>query len=136
MNITEETIGKGWKKMKKYAGKNNNGIFLRSIYHEISELIIEDHPEFTEDTFISSSDLNYYRKKYIESLLRKEKAYAQTEEEVLNSILNKEIISENSNKEYTRKQVIGQNIADSVAKFGGSWTFILIFISDNIFQFN
>ena len=137
MKITEETIGKGWKKMKKYAGKNsrnnNNGIFLRSIYHEISELIMEDHPEFTEDTFISSSDLNYYRKKYIESLLRKEKAYAQTEEEVLNSILNKEIISENSNKEYSRKQVIGQNIADSVAKFGGSWTFILIFISILLF---
>ena len=29
---------------------------------------------------------------------------------------------------YSKKQLIGQNIADSVAKFGGSWTFILIFI--------
>ena len=41
-----------------------NGIFLRNIYNGISELIMSDHPEFTEDTFISSSDLNYYRKKY------------------------------------------------------------------------
>ncbi len=105
-----------------------NGIFLRNIYNGISELIMSDHPEFTEDTFISSSDLNYYRKKYIESLLKKEKEYARTEEDVLNSILSKEIISENSNKVYSKKQLIGQNIADSVAKFGGSWTFILIFI--------
>ena len=63
----------------------DNGIFLRNIYNGVSELIISDHPEFTEDTFISSSDLNYYRKKYIESLLKKEKEYARTEEDVLNS---------------------------------------------------
>ena len=110
------------------AKNQDNGIFLRNIYNGISELIMSDHPEFTEDTFISSSDLNYYRKKYIESLLKKEKEYARTEEDVLNSILSKEIISENSNKVYSKKQLIGQNIADSVAKFGGSWTFILIFI--------
>ena len=61
-------------------------------------------------------------------MLKKEKEYARTEEDVLNSILSKEIISENSNKVYSKKQLIGQNIADSVAKFGGSWTFILIFI--------
>ena len=118
--------------MRKRIGRDvknqDNGIFLRNIYNGISELIISDHPEFTEDTFISSSDLNYYRKKYIESLLKKEKEYARTEEDVLNSILSKEIISENSNKVYSKKQLIGQNIADSVAKFGGSWTFILIFI--------
>ena len=110
------------------AKNQDNGIFLRNIYNGISELIMSDHPEFTEDTFISSSDLNYYRKKYIESLLKREKEYARTEEDVLNSILSKEIISENSNKVYSKKQLIGQNIADSVAKFGGSWTFILIFI--------
>ena len=61
-------------------------------------------------------------------MLKREKEYARTEEDVLNSILSKEIISENSNKVYSKKQLIGQNIADSVAKFGGSWTFILIFI--------
>ena len=60
--------------------------------------------------------------------MKKEKDYAQTEESVLNNIINKDIISENSNKVYSKKQLIGQNIADSVAKFGGSWTFILIFV--------
>ena len=116
------------KHIKKNVKNQEDGIFLRNIYNGISELIMRDHPEFTEETFISSADLNYYRKKYIESLLKKEKDYAQTEENVLNNIINKEIISEDSNKVYSKKQLIGQNIADSVAKFGGSWTFILIFI--------
>lgn len=116
--------------MKKHTGKRieNQGIFLRNIYQGISELIVEDHPEYTGDTVIAGEDLNNYRKKYIESMLRKEKEFAQTEEEVLDSILKKEIITENSNKEYSKKKIIGQNIADSVAKFGGSWTFISIFI--------
>ena len=116
--------------MKKHTGKRieNQGIFLRNIYQGISELIVKDHPEYTEDTVIAGEDLNNYRKKYIESMLRKEKEFAQTEEEVLDSILKKEIITENSNKEYSKKKIIGQNIADSVAKFGGSWTFISIFI--------
>ncbi len=116
------------KHIKKNVKNQEDGIFLRNIYNGISELIMRDHPEFTEETFISSADLNYYRKKYIESLLKKEKDYAQTEESVLNNIINKDIISENSNKVYSKKQLIGQNIADSVAKFGGSWTFILIFV--------
>ena len=116
------------KHIKKNVKNQEDGIFLRNIYNGISELIMRDHPEFTEETFISSADLNYYRKKYIESLLKKEKDYAQTEENVLNNIINKEIISEDSNKVYSKKQLIGQNIADSVAKFGGSWTFILIFV--------
>ena len=116
------------KHIKKNVKNQEDGIFLRNIYNGISELIMRDHPEFTEDTFISNADLNYYRKNYIESLLKEEKEYAQTEENVLNNIINKEIISENSNKVYSKKQLIGQNIADSVAKFGGSWTFILIFI--------
>ena len=116
------------KHIKKNVKNQEDGIFLRNIYNGISELIMRDHPEFTEETFISSADLNYYRKKYIESLLKKEKDYAQTEESVLNNIINKDIISENSNKVYSKKQLIGQNIADSVAKFGGSWTFILFFI--------
>ena len=116
------------KHIKKNVKNQEDGIFLRNIYNGISELIMRDHPEFTEETFISSADLNYYRKKYIESLLKKEKDYAQTEESVLNNIINKDIISENSNKVYSKKQLIGQNIADSVAKFGGSWTFILFFV--------
>ena len=64
--------------MKKHTGKRieNQGIFLRNIYQGISELIVEDHPEYTGDTVIAGEDLNNYRKKYIESMLRKEKEFA------------------------------------------------------------
>ncbi|MEJ2368823.1 MAG: DUF1003 domain-containing protein [Acidobacteriota bacterium] len=36
-------------------------------------------------------------------------------------------ISRNTNKEYDESLTFGQRVADKVASFGGSWTFILIF---------
>ena len=110
-----------------------SGTFLGNIYNGVADLIKADHPEFDNESLINSTDLNNYRKKYIETLLKKEKAYAKSEEKVLNNILNKEIITENPNKMYSKKKIIGQNVADTVAKFGGSWTFIIIFISILLF---
>lgn len=101
--------------------------FFRNIDTGLSELIKKDYPDLDGNSFICNTDLNKYRKSYIETLMKKEKEYADLEEEVLNSILNKEIITENSNVTYSKKKIIGQNIADSVAKFGGSRTFIMIF---------
>lgn len=38
-------------------------------------------------------------------------------------------ISHDTNREFDTKQTFGQKIADQVAAFGGSWTFIIIFVS-------
>lgn len=108
------------------------GVYLSNIYNGISEIIKKENPTLTEDSFIKNSELNKYRRKYIESLLDKEQKYAVLEKEVVDSILNKEMISENSNNTYSsnasKSKIVGQNVADAVAKFGGSWTFILLFI--------
>ena len=120
-------------KRRKESHSKKSGTFLGNIYNGVADLIKADHPEFDNESLINSTDLNNYRKKYIETLLKKEKAYAKSEEKVLNNILNKEIITENPNKLYSKKKIIGQNVADTVAKFGGSWTFIIIFISILLF---
>src|SRR6476646_8950409 len=36
-------------------------------------------------------------------------------------------ISRDTNQEFERKLTLGQRLADKVAAFGGSWTFIIIF---------
>ena len=36
-------------------------------------------------------------------------------------------ISRNTNREFEKKLTLGQRLADKVAAFGGSWTFIIIF---------
>jgi uncharacterized membrane protein len=38
-------------------------------------------------------------------------------------------VSHNTNREFEDKRTVGQKVADRVAAFGGSWTFIIIFMS-------
>ncbi|MFY0641604.1 MAG: DUF1003 domain-containing protein [Bermanella sp.] len=49
------------------------------------------------------------------------------EQKVIESIANKEPLPENINLLFHEKLTIGQKMADKVASFGGSWTFIILF---------
>jgi uncharacterized membrane protein len=53
----------------------------------------------------------------------------QLEQNVIKTILEGVGISKNTNKEFHEQMTFGQRVADKVAAFGGSWTFILIFLS-------
>jgi len=54
---------------------------------------------------------------------------SQVEQNVIKTILEGAGISRNINKVFTEQMTFGQRVADKVAAFGGSWTFILIFIA-------
>src|SRR4029077_12591218 len=49
------------------------------------------------------------------------------EEEVIKSLRDQELLSENLNTEFESKLTFGEHVADNVAKFGGSWRFIISF---------
>lgn len=49
------------------------------------------------------------------------------EQKVIESIANKEPLPENINLLFHEKLTFGQKMADKVASFGGSWTFIILF---------
>lgn len=49
------------------------------------------------------------------------------EKEVIESIAKKEPLAENVNITFHESLSFGQRVADKVASFGGSWTFIIIF---------
>jgi len=49
--------------------------------------------------------------------------------EVIQHILERKHITRNTNKEFDERLTLGQRVADKVAAFGGSWTFIIIFAS-------
>lgn len=48
---------------------------------------------------------------------------------VLRRIAEDEAVSQDTNREFTESRTIGERLADAIAAFGGSWTFILIFLS-------
>jgi len=52
----------------------------------------------------------------------------QLEQNVVKTIMDGVGITRNTNKVFREQMTFGQRIADKVASFGGSWTFILIFL--------
>ena len=55
------------------------------------------------------------------------------EQNVVRTILDGAGITKNVNKEFRDQMTFGQRVADKVASFGGSWTFILLFLGILIF---
>jgi uncharacterized membrane protein len=52
---------------------------------------------------------------------------SERERRVLQHVAERLHISRNTNRQFDEKLTFGQRLADRVAAFGGSWTFILIF---------
>jgi uncharacterized membrane protein len=68
------------------------------------------------------------------SLITQEKGeIAVIERDVMEAIKNNSILSENIQEEIEADLTFGQKLADSVAAFGGSWTFIITFFSFILF---
>jgi len=104
-------------------------ISAQTIRHSILDLIIKDNPGFTHDSFLSLEELNYYRERYISGYLKKEIGELSTlEKKVLNSLTENTTLTDKLDGEGTGHMTVGQRIADKVAEFGGSWTFIISFM--------
>ena len=96
----------------------------------IFNLIKSDFQDFDKDDFITISELNQYRRIYLTSLITKEKGELATiDRDVMEAVKNNSILSENIQDEIEAELTFGQRIADKVAAFGGSWTFIITFFS-------
>jgi uncharacterized membrane protein len=103
------------------------GRFVRPI---IADRIVIEYPNWGSDAYICQSDLNRYRSLYVQAVLEQERGELTTlEQEVIQSLRDHDVFTENLNKTIDEKSTLGQRLADHVASFGGSWTFILIFAS-------
>jgi len=95
---------------------------------QIAELIHKDHSTWNDKSYICSKDLNHYRSNYVQNSLELERGeLSDLELQVIESLREHELITENVNIEYEQQETVGNHVADRVASFGGSWTFIIIF---------
>jgi uncharacterized membrane protein len=103
----------------------------KAIRKAIFDLIKKDNPSFGHNSFISVSELNVYRQKYISDYLLDEVGeLGALEKDVLETIQKQESISSKIIlDEASAKFTYGQRLADTIASFGGSWKFIIIFCS-------
>jgi len=95
---------------------------------EIAEEILKTHPDWSADKYICRTDLADYRDRYLHSLLASEKGeLSSLEQEVVDSMRKHELLSSNVESEFEQKWTFGERMADRIAKFGGSWTFLICF---------
>jgi uncharacterized membrane protein len=94
----------------------------------LSELLQRDHPAWSPDGFICRDDLTKIRALYVHELLASEKGELTTlEEDVMRSLREHEILSANVEDELQQGWSLGERLADRIAEFGGSWTFLVCF---------
>lgn len=99
------------------------------IRSNIFEVAQKKFPALTADGFICFEDLRKISALHYEQVLKRERgALSELEKEVIESIGQHELLSENINEEFEEKLTFGTRLADRVAEFGGSWKFISLFV--------
>ena len=94
----------------------------------ISVLIAADFPDWSKGAVICQSDLARFRRLYVERMLADERGeIGALEHQVLDSIETGQTVSRAPTA--VQPATFGQKMADRVASFGGSWTFILTFLA-------
>lgn len=85
-------------------------------------------PDFPLNGYLSVDELNDFRRSYIATLMLEEKgALAKIDRDVMEAIKNNSVLTENIQDKLDTALTFGQRMADGIATFGGSWTFIITF---------
>ncbi|HWU56207.1 MAG TPA: DUF1003 domain-containing protein [Rhizomicrobium sp.] len=101
------------------------GILVRPA---IDAMIRRKHPGWTLNDTICLSCHNGFRTQYVMDQVQKDRGeLSALDREVVESIRQNQIVTDDINNEFESRQTLGGRVADKVAEFGGSWKFIFIF---------
>jgi uncharacterized membrane protein len=94
----------------------------------VSAVIATDHPDWSHESYVCRPDLNEFRGRYVNRLLASERGeLTSIEHEVVKSLRDHELIARNVDLEVPKDRTLGERLADKIAVFGGSWTFLILF---------
>jgi uncharacterized membrane protein len=95
----------------------------------IAELIKVKHPQWSAAGYLCLADLNLFRTGYVTEVLKDaSQQVGDLEQGMAKSLEEEALLSRNINKEFESSMTLGERLADRIADFGGSWTFISIFM--------
>lgn len=101
------------------------GIIVRPA---IAQLIQRDTGHWDENQWICIDDLQRFQQQYVRSLLEDEQGELSTlDKEVVQALKEHEVLSRNPETDLETNLTVGQRLADRIADFGGSWSFIIFF---------
>ena len=94
----------------------------------VAELIQHKTGHWDGNGWICVDDLQRFQHDYVAEVLKAEKGeLTQLDQEVLDSLRSHETLSANADLEFDATLTRGEKMADHLADFGGSWTFLTIF---------
>ena len=110
--------------------EQSNQVFkISELDKELQKFILKVDTDLTAASTISHITLLNFRFQYINQLLKNEVSTSkQFDHELKHKIRTQQVHIKNVNDALRTKETFGQRIADGIAKFGGSWTFIIAFI--------
>jgi len=93
----------------------------------LAQLIQRETGHWDDNQWICVDDLQRFQQQYVSSLLKDEQGeLSQLDREVLEGLQKHELMSRDP-QEIEANLTFGQRLADRIASFGGSWSFIMIF---------
>jgi uncharacterized membrane protein len=96
----------------------------------VIKIIRKTYPDWSSRGFICISDLNHFRAKYVEDIIKRDKGeISALEKQVVRSLEEQGLLSENVNIVFDRRLTLGERLADKLAEYAGSWRFISIFFA-------
>jgi uncharacterized membrane protein len=103
-------------------------VSAKTLRPSIFNNIQKENPQFSLDSYISLSEVKYYIKKALSDyLVSKIGELSDLEKTVLASVTDSNTLIDKLKIGDEQQPTIGERIADKVASFGGSWTFIISF---------
>ncbi|TGD59785.1 DUF1003 domain-containing protein [Flavobacterium humi] len=104
-------------------------IMGQNVGKSIFEMIKKEYPEFKVSDAIAAEEFGAYRDNHMSTMLLKDiRQLTKSEQTVMDSLNNGTTITDKVDGDEGKDDTFGQRIADKVAEFGGSWTFILSFV--------
>lgn len=92
------------------------------------KFIQRTRPDFVEGASILRSDLNDFSSRYVVATLEEEVGeISELEAQVVASLREHDLIATRQGERLDAERSFGERLADDVASFGGSWTFIVAF---------
>jgi len=99
-----------------------------TIREPVAQRIRAAHPDWSPEGFVCRADLNHFRGDYVQSLLASERGdLTSLEKEVVESLHQHQILARNLESALEGDRTLGERLADKLATFGGSWTFLIVF---------
>ena len=106
----------------------HSGTIGELIRPSLAEFIHKRLPDFDPHGFICFDDLGQFRKEYVKEVLEDEIGeLSALDHEVIDSLQQRELLSQNIGKEFDKDLTLGERLSDKIAAFGGSWRFLILF---------